>query len=192
MEDRSSDGRKSKTRPGTNIYYGKKSATTDLEKAKLFVKSYQQESKIDKNKATDKPRVHAHRRAVGKCSNCSGEQVGMCCPFSMAELKTAMLRLKTGKSPGTDCVSNEMLLNISDSAKETLLKLYNLSWKNKTCPKEWKIAEIITLPKPGKDTSQTTSYRPISLLSCVSKLIERLVQARLQDFLERNNTLQLA
>ena len=107
------DGRKRKNKPGTNIHYGNKTATTDLEKAKLFIKSYQQESKINKYKATDKPRVHAHRKAVSKCSNCNGEQVGMCCPFSMTELRTALLRLKKGKSPGTDNVSNEMQLNTS-------------------------------------------------------------------------------
>ena len=82
-----------------------------------------------------------------------------------------------------------MIINFSDKAKDTLLHLFNKSWEKKECPKEWKTAEIITIPKPGKDHSLTTSYRPISLLSCISKLMERMVQARLQDFLERNNLL---
>ena len=183
------DGRKPKTRSGTNMTMGTKVATTDLEKANLLNKSYQQESRIQKNKTVDKPRVHAHRKAVGKCSNCDGQQLGMCCPFSMEELKTGMKRLRNGKSPGEDDISNEMIRHLSEPAKETLLKLYNLSWKLKICPKEWKSAEIVTIPKPGKDLSIPTSFRPISLLSTISKLMERLVQARLQDHLERNNKL---
>ena len=46
------------------------------------------------------------------------------------------------KTPGTDKISNEMILNTSDQAKESLVKLYNLSRKEKACPKEWKAAEL--------------------------------------------------
>ncbi len=63
------------------------------------------------------------------------------------------------------------------------------SWIEKKCPKQWKKAEIVTIPKPGKDPSLTTSYHPNSLLSCTSKLMERLVQTRMQYFLESKNVL---
>ncbi len=82
-----------------------------------------------------------------------------------------------------------MLKHSQGKTKETLLRLLNKSWQEKKCPKEWKRAEIVAIPKPGKDHSITTSYRPISLLSCTSKLMERLVQTRLQYFLEHNNIL---
>ena len=184
------DGRKTKTRSGTSIKLGNKTATTDQEKADLFIKSYQQDSKIVKNKTADKPTVLAHRQAVKKlCDQCNNKYTGMCCPFSPTELDMALRKLKGKKSPGLDRITNDMLKKLPPKGKEILLQLYNLSWSNKQCPKEWKTAEIVTIPKPGKDHSLTTSHRPISLLSCISKLMERMVQARLQDFLERRNLL---
>ena len=183
------DGRKPKTRSGTSIKMGDKTATTDQQKAKLFNQSYHLESRIVKDKKADKPTIKAHRAAVKECSYCSGQRTGMCCPFTKEELKTAMTRLKSGKSPGEDKITNNMLVRLPPIGKEALLYLYNKSWETKTCPKEWKSAVIVTLPKPGKDPSLTTSYRPISLLSTISKLMERLVQQRLQDFLERGKKL---
>ena len=183
------DGRKPKARSGTSIKMGNKSATTDMQKAKLFNQSYQRESRIPKDKKADKPTIKAHRASVKKCSRCEGLQTGMCCPFTKEELKTALRRLKTGKSPGEDDITNNMLVHLPDIGKEALLSLYNKSWESKSCPKEWKSAVIVTIPKPGKDPSLTTSYRPISLLSTISKLMERLVQQRLQDLLERGNKL---
>ena len=183
------DGCKPKTRSGTSIKMGDKTATTDQQKAKLFNQSYHLESRISKDKKADKPTIKAHRAAVKVCSYCSGQRTGMCCPFTKEELKTAMTRLKSGKSPGEDKITNNMLVRLPPIGKEALLYLYNKSWETKTCPKEWKSAVIVTLPKPGKDPSLTTSYRPISLLSTISKLMERLVQQRLQDFLERGKKL---
>ena len=37
----------------------------------------------------------------------------------------------------------------------------------------WKLANIIPIPKPNKDTNMGTSYRPISLLSVVAKTLEK-------------------
>jgi len=42
------------------------------------------------------------------------------------------------------------------------------------------------VPKPGKDTSSPTNYRPIALTSCVCKVMERMVNNRLVWYLERN------
>ena len=167
------DGRKAKNKSGTSIRNGGKTATTDQEKADMFIQSYQKESRITKNKWEDKPVIHAQRRAVStKCKNCDNNQTGMCCPFNNTELETAMQKLKQGKSPGMDNITNEMIQHLTPTGKEVLLKLFNDTWEQKSCPKEWKQAEIRTLPKPGKDHSKPTGYRPISLLSCISKLME--------------------
>jgi hypothetical protein len=50
-----------------------------------------------------------------------------------------------------------------------------LSVANADIPAIWKKANIIPIPKPGKATSQSTSYRPISLLSPCVKVLERLL-----------------
>ena len=184
------DGRKAKNKSDTSIKKGTKTATTDQEKADLFIKHYQKESMIPKNKTEDRPVKLAHREAVStSCSYCNNKQTGICCPFNDTELKSAKQKLKLRKSPGLDNINNEMIRNLSVNGDKVLLKLFNDSWNTKECPKQWKVAEIITLPKPGKDHSLPGSYRPISLLSCISKLMERLVQQRLQNFLEKNKSL---
>ncbi|GFU01164.1 RNA-directed DNA polymerase from mobile element jockey [Trichonephila clavipes] len=56
-------------------------------------------------------------------------------------------------------------------------------------PNAWKTAVIIPVLKPGKDPTRADSHRPISLLPILSKLAEKIISARLNDYLERNNIL---
>ena len=51
-------------------------------------------------------------------------------------------------------------------------------------PEVWKEATILPIHKKGKDKGKATSYRPISLTSCVGKLMERLINNRLTWHLE--------
>ena len=51
----------------------------------------------------------------------------------------------------------------------------------------WKQAKVIMLPKPGKDLTKPTSYRPISLLPAIGKVFERIIASRLSTFLEKTN-----
>jgi hypothetical protein len=50
-------------------------------------------------------------------------------------------------------------------------------------PDAWKIAEIIMIPKPGKNLSEVESYRPISLLPIMSKLFAKLILKRLKPII---------
>jgi len=54
------------------------------------------------------------------------------------------------------------------------------------------IAEIRPIAKPGKPPNSTSSFRPISLLSCIGKLVERQIHERLAHFLESNHLLHQA
>ena len=56
-------------------------------------------------------------------------------------------------------------------------------------PAVWKEAVIIPVPKKGKDKKNARSYHPISLLSCVGELLERMVNRRLISHLESNRVL---
>ncbi|GFW07225.1 RNA-directed DNA polymerase from mobile element jockey [Trichonephila clavipes] len=53
----------------------------------------------------------------------------------------------------------------------------------------WKTAVVIPILKPGKNSALAESYRPISLLPVLSKLAEKVILARLNDHLERENIL---
>ncbi|GFT87273.1 probable RNA-directed DNA polymerase from transposon X-element [Trichonephila clavipes] len=56
-------------------------------------------------------------------------------------------------------------------------------------PKSWKTAVVVPILKPGKNSALAKSYRPISLLPVLSKLAEKIILARLNDYLEREKIL---
>ena len=109
--------------------------------------------------------------------------------FRLDELEAAIKVLKSKKSPRPDGISNEMLKHLGDTSKKTLLKVINESWRTSTVPAMWKKAQIVPIHKKGKDKQDPKSYRPISLLSCLGKLMERMVNKRLIWHLETNNIL---
>ena len=68
-----------------------------------------------------------------------------------------------------------------------LLRFINITWKTGQLPKDWKTAVLIPLLKKNKPKSAPSSYRPISLTSCIGKLVERMINERLNWWLEHNN-----
>ena len=107
--------------------------------------------------------------------------------FTLAELEDAIKRLRNKKAPGKDGVTNEMIKHLGKTAKKKLLELFNQSWKTGIFPTAWKEATIIPVLKKGKNPKLKTSYRPISLLSCLGKTLERMVNKRLMWHLETND-----
>ena len=63
----------------------------------------------------------------------------------------------------------------------------NEIWRTGKFPEDWHKAVIIPIPKPGKDKTEATNYRPIALTSCICKTMERMINNRLVWFLESNN-----
>ena len=66
-----------------------------------------------------------------------------------------------------------------------MLHLYNKCWATGEIPNMWRTATIKTLLKDGKDAKDTTSYRPISLTSCLGKLLEKIIANRLTYVMEK-------
>ena len=93
--------------------------------------------------------------------------------------------LKRGKAPGPDTMHNEVLrLGTTTSLFHHLARLFTSSIQLGYIPTAWKIATLRMLLKPDKLTSLTTSYRPISLISSIMKLFERVIEQRLRSHLE--------
>ena len=70
---------------------------------------------------------------------------------------------------------------------DSLLRIFNHVWHTGILPDSWKEAIVIPVPKPGKDSTIPANYRPIALTSCICKTMERMVNAHLVWFLEKNN-----
>ena len=65
--------------------------------------------------------------------------------------------------------------------------IYNICLKIGYFPKAWRQATGIMIPKPDKDPKITTNYRPISLLSCIGKLFEKILANRIRGELEEKS-----
>ena len=105
----------------------------------------------------------------------------------MAELKSAIKQCKHKTSPGGDTIHYEMIKVLPSECLNVLLKLYNNIYLTGRLPTEWKHAIVLPIAKPDKDASSASSYRPISLTSCICKIMEKLVNNHLVWFLESNN-----
>ena len=108
--------------------------------------------------------------------------------FTLLELEQALSKCKN-TAPGEDLINYEMIKQLPLNAKNKLLDLFNQSWNNGTSPEGWGKAIIIPLLKIGKDKADPASYRPISLTTCLTKIMQRMIKARLVPFLENNNLL---
>jgi hypothetical protein len=104
-------------------------------------------------------------------------------PITLLQLNTA-LRFTKNKAPGHDNISVLMLKFLPESGKNFLIKIYNASFDIGFVPKIWKKAIIIMIPKPDKDPSDPSSYRPISLLPVIAKMFEKILATRLSSHLE--------
>ncbi|KAF0313093.1 putative RNA-directed DNA polymerase from transposon BS [Amphibalanus amphitrite] len=98
-----------------------KAAVTDREKADLFCQTYAAVSRLPKRKQEDHAIKLSSRRA-GKTCECGDTKEGFCSPFSRRELQHALSKLKSGKSPGPDMVSNDMLRQLSPTGETELLR----------------------------------------------------------------------
>ena len=93
--------------------------------------------------------------------------------------------LKRGKAPGPDNIHNEVLRpGTTTSLYHHLVRLFTSSIQLGYIPTAWKIATLRMLLKPDKLPSLTTSYRPVSLVSSIMKLFERVIEQRLRSHLE--------
>ena len=128
------------------------------------------------------------RPTLGPVDFTSTNQEEYNAPFSQKEFLHAVTSTKD-TAPGQDLVSANMIKNMPLIAKQYLLSMYNKFWINSFIPDIWKIAIIIPIPKPGKDSSNPLNYRPIALTSVLCKIFERMVNARLLETLELNRLL---
>ena len=87
------------------------------------------------------------------------------------------------KSAGDDGIPTRLLKLVAFEIAPSLAQLFNVSFRNASLPQSWREATVIPLHKKGSRTSPT-NYRPISLLSVVAKVQERIVNDRLYQHIE--------
>ena len=103
--------------------------------------------------------------------------------FTSDQVTSAIKSCRSSRVYGPDTLSIFHLKNLGPLATEHLTALYNDSLKSCRLPSIWKTSLVFPIPKPGKDSSQGTSYRPISLLCPAAKVLEALILPSINEFL---------
>lgn len=97
--------------------------------------------------------------------------------------------LKVNSAPGEDEICNNFLKSCHLEIADMLVDLINMAVEYGQFPDELKIAKVIPLYKLSGEKTQTANYRPISLLPAVSKIFEKIMYNRLENYLEKINFL---
>ena len=124
--------------------------------------------------------------------NCLSEDYQLDLPikkFSITEVKTAINKLKCKKAPRYDLITGKILKELPEIGVRFLSYLFNAIITKGFVPSQWKVAQITMILKPGKDAKDVKSYRPISLLPVLSKLLETLFLKRFMEIVESNKLL---
>ena len=93
--------------------------------------------------------------------------------------------LDSSKASGPDCIPVVVLKNCEPELSYILAKLFNKCLKESCFPDCWKVTSVVPVFKNVGERSTAKNYRPVSLLSVVSKVFEKLVNNRIVDRLEK-------
>lgn len=107
----------------------------------------------------------------------------MIAEISEVELKKAISRLKSNKSPGSDGYTAEWYKELKYELIPVLLPTLNWVLREAQTPPSWKEAIITAIPKEGKDKIECGSYRPISVLNIDYRLFTAIMARRMEEFL---------
>ena len=96
-------------------------------------------------------------------------------------------KLPTKASSGHDNISNILLKEIIDPLAKVLVEIFNKSMTTGEFPSIMKLAEVVPLYK-NKEHYLESNYRPISLLTTISKILEKIMYQRVYSFLQNTGS----
>ena len=105
-------------------------------------------------------------------------------PILREEIEWCLKALSNHKSPGIDNIPTEMIKAAGESGIAALHKLCNSVWNTGIWPKQWKQSVYVPIYKKG-DPQECSNYRTIALVSHGSKLLLKILQKRLEPFMEQ-------
>ena len=102
-------------------------------------------------------------------------------------VKKVITNLDFSKAPGPDYIPVVVLKNCDPELSYILAELFSKCLKMSCFPDGWKISSLVLVFKNVEERSTAKSYCPVSLLSVVSKVFEKLVSKRIVDHLEKGD-----
>ncbi|KAL4132492.1 hypothetical protein QTP88_009631 [Uroleucon formosanum] len=158
---------------------------TDSEKCELFAHTFENTFTLN-NSAIENSTDNLVKQKLYEPNIFPQNILPYSCPNEFLDI---IKKLPKRKSPGHDLITNAILKNIPRKVITYLAILFNFLIKIEYFPKEWKLATIIMIKKPGKDNTDPRNYRPISLLSSVSKIFGKIIHSKLTNYLNAINAI---
>ena len=100
-------------------------------------------------------------------------------------VKRVIINLDFSRASGPDCISVVVLKNSEPELSYISAELFNKCLKESCFPDCWKVSSVVFVFKNVREGSTARNYHPVSLLSVVSKVFEKLVNNRMVDHLEK-------
>jgi hypothetical protein len=101
-----------------------------------------------------------------------------------SEVRRALLEIKNNKSPGSDGIPIELVKAAGEQGIQALTALCQSIWETGVWPKDWKKSVYIPIPKKG-DARECANNRTIALISHTSKVLLKIIQSRMETYVER-------
>ena len=159
-------GTPSSTSPNEALVHRGRSITSNIRKADEFGKYYAEVNRLSFSRAE-----RAQNRTAKKILASPSVDNKETARFTMEELETALGKMKQRGAEGPDDIPPSFLKALGPQAKGELLRIFNASMTAGHCPQGWKCATVLPILARGKPACAIKSYRPISLTSCVVKLM---------------------
>ena len=154
-------------------------AISDEEKAEALAKNYEKVHKLTADYGDEEiVNITAQIAQHIKETEHTTSDIRLTSP---SEIRKIIKKFKNNKAPGLDNIPNVALKNLDSKALIQLTHIYNACLKLAYFPNSWKEAVILPFHKSGKDPKETSSYRPISLLRTLSKILENIISNRLKE-----------
>ena len=106
-------------------------------------------------------------------------------PVTPKMVRKVVMNLDLSKASGPDCIPVVVLKNCEPELSYILAELFNKCLKESCFPDCWKVSSVVPVFKNVGERSTAKNYRPVRLLSVVSKVLEKLVNNRIVDHLEK-------
>ena len=167
-------------------------ALTSQEKANMMAKHLKNKQSIPDDRQFDQPfrnKVDQYVKdhpSIFK-PHTSEEEHNLNIEVSLIELEQIFKKCKNKSSPGPDEISYQMLKMLPVIVKLHMCHIFSKCIQWGYFPNKWKEAHVKMIPKPGKDKTLVKNHRPISLISCFGKLLERIITKRLINHLTEHN-----
>ena len=115
-----------------------------------------------------------------------GDESELLRQVDVREIQESLRKCKNKSAVGLDGTDYRIIKRLPERHLSEIAYIFTACLRLGYFPASWKQAKTILIPKPGKDSREAKNFRPISLLSCLGKIFERIIATRLSNFMEVN------